>query len=133
MNHIRIAVLFAFLTGSASHAQQAKGVGEATDGLVLYKAYCAVCHGVDAKGDGPMAKNLRYKPTDLTRLTARNGGTFPLVRVRKVIAGEEELPSGHGTRLMPIWGPIFSTVAWDRDLGLVRVYNLAKYIGGLQK
>jgi hypothetical protein len=33
---------------------------------------------------------------------------------------------------MPVWGPIFSQVAWDQDLGRMRVYNLAKYLEALQ-
>ena len=43
-------------------------------GPALSKAYCASCHGTDAKGDGPMAKSLKVKPADLTRIAARNGG-----------------------------------------------------------
>ena len=52
---------------------------------------------------------------------------FPLAKVRRIISGEESLPGGHGTRQMPIWGPIFSQVAWDQDLGRVRIDNLARY------
>lgn len=39
--------------------------------------YCASCHGVDAKGEGPVAKSLNVKPSDLTRIAARSGGKFP--------------------------------------------------------
>lgn len=106
---------------------------DSVQGPVLYKDYCAVCHGADGKGAGPMAHYLKVKPTDLTTLAQRNHGKFPLARVQKLIAGEEELPAGHGTSAMPVWGPIFSQVAWDRDLGRVRIYNLAKYIGEMQR
>jgi mono/diheme cytochrome c family protein len=105
---------------------------DSIQGLNLYKAYCAVCHGPNAKGDGPMSMFLKTAPSDLTRISARNGGMFPLAKVRRVISGEEALPGGHGTRQMPIWGPIFSQVAWDQDLGRVRVDNLARYIESLQ-
>ena len=105
---------------------------DSIQGPNLFKAYCAVCHGPNAKGDGPMAMFLKMAPSDLTHISARNGGTFPLAKVRKIISGEEALPSGHGTRLMPIWGPIFSQVAWDQDLGRVRVDNLARYLETLQ-
>jgi mono/diheme cytochrome c family protein len=105
---------------------------ESIQGPNLYKAYCAVCHGPNAKGDGPMMMFLKTAPSDLTRISARNGGMFPLAKVRRVISGEESLPGGHGTRQMPIWGPIFSQVAWDQDLGRVRIDNLARYIEGLQ-
>ena len=75
---------------------------------------------------------LKTPPSDLTRISARNGGMFPLAKVRRIISGEESLPGGHGTRQMPIWGPIFSQVAWDQDLGRVRIDNLARYIESLQ-
>jgi mono/diheme cytochrome c family protein len=98
----------------------------------LYQAYCASCHGVDAKGNGPMAVWLKVQPSDLTRIAARNGGTFPLARVDRIISGEEALPSGHGTRAMPIWGPVFSQVTRDQDLGRVRIDNLARYLRDIQ-
>ncbi len=99
----------------------------------LYKAYCASCHGADAKGGGPMAGSLRVSPPDLTRISARNGGTFPLARVSRIISGEEPLRRGHGTHEMPVWGPVFSQVEVDRDLGRVRIDNLARYLQQLQK
>jgi mono/diheme cytochrome c family protein len=105
---------------------------DSIQGPNLYKAYCAVCHGPNAKGDGPMAMVLKTAPSDLTRISSRNGGMFPLAKVRQIIAGEEPRAAGHGTRQMPIWGPIFSQVAWDQDLGRVRVDNLARYLESLQ-
>lgn len=124
---------------SSSSAQSPKEQEEPSARLInslqgadLYKAYCAVCHGSDAKGNGPMSKSLRSTPSDLTRIAARNGGSFPLVRVRSVISGEEALAAGHGTREMPVWGPIFSQVGQDQDLGRVRIDNLARYLESLQ-
>jgi mono/diheme cytochrome c family protein len=99
----------------------------------LYKTYCASCHGDDAKGTGPMSAWLKVQPPDLTRIAARNGGTFPLMRVDRIISGEEALPSGHGTRAMPIWGPVFSQVTRDQDLGRVRIDNLARYLRDIQR
>jgi mono/diheme cytochrome c family protein len=98
----------------------------------LYKAYCASCHGVGGKGNGPMAAWLKVQPSDLTRIAARNGGDFPLTRVERVISGEQTLPSGHGTRLMPVWGPVFSQVTRDQDLGRVRIDNLARFLRDIQ-
>ena len=79
-----------------------------------------------------MVRSLKVRPADLTRISARNGGTFPLARIDKIISGEEPVLSGHGTREMPLWGPIFSQIAWDQDLGRVRVDNLARYLKDLQ-
>jgi mono/diheme cytochrome c family protein len=105
---------------------------DSVDGPALYTAYCAVCHGTDARGGGPMATSLKVPPSDLTRIAARNGGVFPQAIVEKIISGEEQVPGGHGTRAMPVWGPIFSQVAWDQDLGRLRLHNLATYIERLQ-
>jgi hypothetical protein len=79
-----------------------------------------------------MAKSLKTAPPDLTRLAARNRGKFPVERVQKIIASKEQVPAGHGTREMPVWGPIFSQIVWDQDLGQIRVYNLAKYLQKIQ-
>jgi mono/diheme cytochrome c family protein len=122
--------LLAF-SGSAQNPRQ-EAVIDSLKGADLYKAYCAVCHGSDAKGNGPMSKSLKTTPPDLTRIAARNGGSFPLARVRRIISGTEVLGAGHGTREMPVWGPIFSRVEADRDLGGVRIDNLARYLESLQ-
>jgi hypothetical protein len=105
---------------------------ESLQGPELYKAYCAVCHGKEAKGDGPMAPSLKIAVADLTRIASRNHGKFPLTRIEKIISGEEQLPAGHGTRTMPVWGPVFSQIAWDQDLGRLRVFNLAKHLEKIQ-
>jgi mono/diheme cytochrome c family protein len=98
-------------------------------GPALYKAYCAACHGPEAKGNGPVASTLKVPPADLTRISARNGGTFPLMRIERIISGEEER-RGHGA--MPAWGPVFSEVGRDQDLGRVRIDNLARYLKDIQ-
>ena len=58
--------------------------------------------------------------------------TFPLARVDRIISGEVAVLSGHGTRAMPIWGPVFSQVNRDQDLGRVRIDNLARYLRDIQ-
>ena len=115
----------------APHQETARLI-DSIQGPALYATYCAVCHGTEGKGDGPMAKALKVTPPDLTRLAARNGGKFPVSRVQKIIASKEPVPAGHGTREMPVWGPIFSQIAWDQDLGQIRVYNLAQYLEKMQ-
>jgi mono/diheme cytochrome c family protein len=105
---------------------------ESIQGPALYQAYCASCHGKDAKGGGLMAKSLKVAPADLTRISARNTGKFPLMRIERIISGEELTGSGHGTRDMPVWGSIFSQVGRDQDLGRVRIDNLARYLRDIQ-
>jgi len=101
-------------------------------GKDLFKSYCASCHGLDAKGKGPMASSLKIPPADLRRISIRNHDVFPMMRVEKIIAGEE-LTTGHGSSEMPVWGPIFSRVTTDVDLGRVRIDNLARYLRDIQE
>ena len=68
-----------------------------------YDASCANCHGRDGKGGGSFAQMLQVSIPDLTTLSKRNGGVFPIARVYNVIDGREEVKA-HGTREMPIWG-----------------------------
>lgn len=103
------------------------------DGAALYVSYCAVCHGKLADGRGPMAPVLRDRVPDLTQIRNRNGGIFPFERVERIIDGSESAGLGHGTRTMPLWGPLFSQVAADRDYGKVRIYNVTKYLESIQK
>ena len=50
------------------------GVAQDADtGANLFQHFCASCHGVDAKGGGPMAPVLLVQPADLTTLSARYG------------------------------------------------------------
>lgn len=129
------AVAVGLLAGYALYAQPAesaeKSLINSLNGQILFQNYCATCHGDGAKGDGPMARVLKTSPADLTQITVRNGGRFPAKEIERVIAGEVDLTS-HGTREMPLWGPIFSQVAWDQDLGRVRIANLVKYLESIQ-
>lgn len=100
-------------------------------GQDLFREYCAVCHGTDAKGDGPAAAALKVKPADLTQVSRKNGNKFPEIRVQRVIQGEDEV-TAHGNRDMPVWGQIFRHMNANQDLGAVRIYNLVKYIEQIQ-
>lgn len=81
---------------------------ESVVGARIYEENCATCHGLDAKGNGPMAPVLLVQPSDLTTLTERHDGTFPLVRVVTRIDGRDPLVS-HGSD-MPIFGEFFEGV-----------------------
>src|SRR5450759_2539476 len=72
-------------------------------GHIEYLWSCAVCHGIDAKGSGPLAAQLKTSPTDLTRLAENNGGVLPVSTLYETIDGRQEVKA-HGTRDMPAWG-----------------------------
>ena len=87
---------------------------------------------MNGSGDGPVASALKGKVPDLTTLARRNGGKFPAVRVRGIIAGDKRY-AAHGSREMPVWGPIFHQIEYDRDLGYVRLQNVTEYLGSIQQ
>jgi len=72
-------------------------------GKAEYQSSCAACHGIDGKGEGPLSKELKTRPTDLTILAKKNNGVFPVNSMYRIIDGRDPIAS-HGTREMPIWG-----------------------------
>ena len=104
---------------------------ESVEGVDSYKAYCAVCHGPAAKGDGPAATALKKAPADLTTIAKRNGGKFSPTEVEAVIMGQQAMAS-HGSRDMPIWGPVFQSLAPDSSVMKLRVANLVNYLKSIQ-
>ena len=78
---------------------------DAENGASVFRTHCAVCHGLDARGGGPMAGAMIVQPPDLTLLIARNGGVFPVARIVMRIDGRDPLVS-HGSS-MPVYGDFF--------------------------
>lgn len=102
----------------------------ASDGAAMFNSYCAACHGLGATGDGPAAKALTKAPADLTRISIRNDGNFPEVRVKRYIEGADEV-AAHGTRDMPVWGHLFRSL--EPDLVPLRVQALADFLRSIQR
>ena len=101
----------------------------ASDAQKMFDTYCAVCHGKEGKGNGPAAQSLKKAPADLTKISERNAGSFPEVRVKRYIEGLDEV-AAHGTRDMPMWGGLFSSL--DRDTTQIRIQGLSDYLKGIQ-
>ena len=60
--------------------------------------HCAPCHGPDGKGNGPVARELKTPPKDLTRIAEENQGTFPPNFVEEVIDGLRHFDGARGSR-----------------------------------
>jgi mono/diheme cytochrome c family protein len=109
-----------------------------------YLNSCAVCHGSDGKGGGTINDLLKVPATDLTKLSKRNGGVFPVDRVYAVIDGRE-IVKGHGDRDMPAWGSRYSIdsemaaeyyrdVPYDMDMYTrARIMALIDYLNRIQQ
>lgn len=107
---------------------------EPPSGRDMYLTYCASCHGVDGRGDGPVASALVVEPTDLTRLEAR--GELDEGEIMRVIDGRREV-DGHGTRDMPVWGAVFvtelDTLRYTEYTTLLRTRALMEYLRTIQE
>ena len=111
------------LTATAASAQTPSQPGRRD-----FQTYCASCHGSDATGNGPVAPALRQKPADLTRIALDNGGTFPSVRVRRIIDGRDVV--AHGTPDMPVWGSVFRG---GEEVVRARIDALLAYVQSIQQ
>jgi mono/diheme cytochrome c family protein len=127
---ILVACLISTIPAQAQETEVVAG------GELEYQNHCAICHGVNGKGHGIMAKFLSISPSDLTQLAKKNGGRFPFWQVYRVIDGREEI-RGHGTREMPIWGARFQAEAKGSDPGsrsqaAGRILSLVFYLQHIQ-
>lgn len=109
---------------------QAPSTLPADAGSRLFRKYCATCHGLTARGEGPLAGQLRRDVPDLTRFTARNGGVFPRERVYRIVDGRD-VPS-HRDRDMPVWGDAFRS-SRPGETATERIDAIVTYIEGIQE
>lgn len=129
-----IAAALFWMTLSPGLAQDATSIA---GGRREFLQYCAVCHGENGKGKGPMAEQLKIRPADLTQLSKKNGGEFPLWSTYRFIDGREEV-NEKGPRVMPIWGAEFhkevgSSNPEAESQVRARILRLVYYLQSIQK
>ena len=100
------------------------------DGAQLYREHCAVCHGVDAKGNGPAAAALKRPPSDLTQISSKNAGKFPEIAVKLKIKNGEVRE--HGTVEMPMWGILLTPNGHSSTDAEMRILALLQYLQKIQ-
>ncbi len=104
-------------------------------GEKMYRAYCGACHGNDGKGDGPAAAALKEPVPDLTTLAQRHNGKYPASYVDTVLHFGVEGNPAHGSKDMPIWGPVFRSMASPASSNAsetMRIAGLNQYLETLQ-
>lgn len=108
-------------------------------GLIEYELACMPCHGVDGRGDGPAAKRLNARPSDLTQIAKTNGGRFPFKQITEIVDGRQ-LVAAHGARVMPVWGDRYrvhaepgETTAIIERHAQARINALVRYLAAIQK
>jgi mono/diheme cytochrome c family protein len=99
--------------------------GEAQSGELLFRRYCASCHGTSGRGDGPAAGALSPPPTDLTRVTSDQAELMREIDGRRTIRA-------HGSAAMPVWGQVFEQSLIGephrRRTALLQTQTLADYV-----
>lgn len=111
---LQASVIASLLTVTAN----AWALSLAERGRTEFDHQCASCHGVTAKGDGPLRTFLVKPPSDLTTLAQRHGGKLPEQQVREMIDGRGmNEPGPHGNREMPVWGQRFREDAQETRMG----------------
>jgi mono/diheme cytochrome c family protein len=100
-------------------------------GEQMYKDYCAACHGPAGKGDGPAAAFLKTWPPDLTKMTERNKGKYPEVKVKETLLFGTS-SQAHGTSDMPVWGRLFRMEEQNQKEANARVSKLTQYLQSIQ-
>jgi mono/diheme cytochrome c family protein len=133
MIHVRSGrvALVAFTLSAAAALAQDLGEEE-------YMQACAACHGETGIGDGPLAGLMTVSVPDLTQLSARNDGVFPMLSVIQVIDGRNGVRA-HGYP-MPVWGDRFKAEAMP-DAGKYgaelivrgRILSIAYFLEAIQK
>ncbi len=127
------ATLLLVVAGTASSEEQSPGRTE-------YMNSCQICHGDGGKGDGPFNAVMSLPIPDLTTIKQRNGGTFPVDEILRVIDGRESI-EGHGFP-MPVWGSRYKAEAAEKAgpwvvraelLARSRILELAFYLLSIQE
>jgi mono/diheme cytochrome c family protein len=128
-----VAIGLVLAPASLRAADSAPDAAAAAKGRLTYVRYCVSCHGPEAKGDGPLARDLRVPVPDLTTLAQRSGGKFPQDRVVHVIQAGDTV-RGHGTTDMPAWGDAFKKTKGTGEATVdAAIRNLSQYLRTLQQ
>jgi len=122
------ALICALLSGGPLDAWAGS---DAERGEEQFRRHCALCHGLDARGDGPLGAAMKIIPTDLTLLAGRNKGEFPSTRVADVIRNGGGV-LGHGSSAMLAWGTYFAERRHP-EVAKARISELVSYIKSLQQ
>ena len=120
-------------------APAAQAAAAALSGMEDYQNYCADCHGLGGKGDGPSRFTIPMNPppTDLTEMAKKNGGVFPFDEATASIDGRKNIPS-HARLQMPFWGTTFQkpgkefTPESNREVKK-RIEAITQYVEHLQQ
>lgn len=121
MRRRKSSISLALLSGAVLLALPAAGEERIESGKESYLKYCASCHGMDGRGETPLAKLFQKPLPDLTRIGARRGVWYPQALVKEIVDGRY---AAHGSREMPVWGEILTSD---------EITHIAEYLNTIQR
>ncbi|MDH3264656.1 MAG: cytochrome c [Paracoccaceae bacterium] len=133
-----IARLLPVLTACALAAPALAQDDEFAAGRGEYLAACAACHGENADGNGPIGTMFTTPIPDLRKITARNDGVFPTLKIFMIVDGRTGIKA-HGDP-MPLFGNRYEAEVGEsggpfgsEQLVRARVLELVYYLESIQE
>jgi len=119
--------------GNAAAPIENNSLKQDVSGKTEFLQYCALCHGADGRGMGPLTDEdaMKKSATDLTQLAKRNGGSFPFSKVADTIRDGRSV-SGHTPSRMMAWAKIFGADG-DPVRAKAIIFEVTRYVEGLQE
>jgi cytochrome c5 len=98
-----------------------------------FQRYCALCHGADGRGMGPLSDvdAMKKRAADLSQIALRNNGVFPFSKVANTISVGGSLAAHVPSRMMA-WEKIFS-VESDPVRAKAIIFEVTSYVERLQE
>ena len=122
--------------GAAAQAEEKVPArySDPSSGKQMFRDYCAACHGMEGRGDGPVARFfLRTAPADLGALAQRNGGSTRLTKLPRRCAWART--AEHTGRLTCRHGGRCSRTGQENRFGFCGggIHNLTEYVNATEK
>lgn len=117
-----VALALLFGTARLSAQEAAAGGAGSAEGKVVYDKWCAGCHGVDGRGEGPGAARMLPRPRDFTRaqyqIRTTGSGELPTdADIRRII--DDGMP---GTA-MPGWSELLTEEERDQLVAYLKSFS----------
>jgi len=101
----------------------------AYEGMRLYVSYCQLCHGPGGKGDGPLSRQMKITPADLTTTLRSRSDTI----LKKIISGQgRQTITGRNrhnllSEAMPEWSKVFNDSQIDALIAFLRFLSTSRH------
>jgi mono/diheme cytochrome c family protein len=120
-------------SGKAGTTNEVQSSTGDISGAGEFQRYCALCHGGDGRGAGPLtdADAMKKSAADLTQIAKRNGGVFPFSKVADTIREGGSIADHKPSRMMA-WEKIFSAES-DPIRAKAIIFEVTRYVEGLQE